>query len=265
MNRDKFMNELEYLLQDIPSDEKDMAVSYYRDYLEDAGPENEAQVIKGFGSPERIAAIIRADLNGNLKDGGGFTEKGYEDERFREPNFELVKRPEPAREESPHKGQPRWSGASTARDKVKEKIQDVQKGAEKRKLEWWMIALMVIGAVFLIPIIIPVTFGIGAGLIAFILSLGGGVITVFIAVFVSLAVVTFAMFASGLGMLVWGITQISAPLQILLYVGSGIGLLGLGLLLLALSGLVYGRFLPWLVSLAVNFISRIVHGRRRSS
>ena len=83
MNREEFMKELEYLLSDIPDEEKAEAIGYYRDYLEEAGEENEEAAIREFGSPERIAAIIRSDLSGHLEDGGEFTDKGYEDERFR--------------------------------------------------------------------------------------------------------------------------------------------------------------------------------------
>ena len=85
MNREEFMKELEYLLSDIPDEDKAEAIGYYRDYLEEAGDENEEVAIKEFGSPERIAAIIRSDLSGHLEDGGEFTEKGYQDERFRDP------------------------------------------------------------------------------------------------------------------------------------------------------------------------------------
>ena len=77
MRKDVFIKELEYLLQDIPDEDKADAIAYYQDYLEEAGPENEEKVIQDFGSPERIAAIIRADISGNLKDGGEFTEKGF--------------------------------------------------------------------------------------------------------------------------------------------------------------------------------------------
>ena len=92
MNRDTFMKELEYLLQDVPDEEKADALAYYADYLEEAGPDKEQQVLAEFGSPERIAAMIRADLAGHLEDGGGFTERGYEDERFREPNYSVAPR-----------------------------------------------------------------------------------------------------------------------------------------------------------------------------
>ena len=52
MNRREFIRELEYLLQDIPEEEKADAIAYYRDYLEDAGEEQEEDVIREFGSPE---------------------------------------------------------------------------------------------------------------------------------------------------------------------------------------------------------------------
>jgi len=41
MNRDEFMKELEYLLSDIPEEEKEDALNYYRDYLEEAGEQEE--------------------------------------------------------------------------------------------------------------------------------------------------------------------------------------------------------------------------------
>lgn len=92
MKKEEFFDKLEYLLQDIPDEEREDALNYYRDYLMEAGSENEEQAIREFGSPERVAAMIRADLSGNLKEGGSFTETGYEDERFRDPNYQMVKR-----------------------------------------------------------------------------------------------------------------------------------------------------------------------------
>ena len=60
MSRETFMKELEYLLQDIGEEERADALAYYRDYLDEAGPEREEQALAEFGSPERVAAMIRA-------------------------------------------------------------------------------------------------------------------------------------------------------------------------------------------------------------
>ena len=72
--------------------DKEDALQYYMDYFDEAGPDREADVVRELGSPERIASIIRSDIAGNLKDGGEFTESGYKDERFRDPNYQVVKR-----------------------------------------------------------------------------------------------------------------------------------------------------------------------------
>ena len=77
MRKEEFFDKLEYLLQDIPDQDREDALAYYRDYLAEAGSGNEEAAIEDFGSPERVAAIIRADLAGNLNDGGSFTDRGY--------------------------------------------------------------------------------------------------------------------------------------------------------------------------------------------
>ena len=92
MRKEEFFDKLEYLLQDIPDQDREDALAYYRDYLAEAGSGNEEAAIEDFGSPERVAAIIRADLAGNLNDGGSFTDRGYEDERFRDPGYQVAKR-----------------------------------------------------------------------------------------------------------------------------------------------------------------------------
>lgn len=77
MNRKEFMYRLEQLLMAIPGDERRAALQYYEDYFEDAGEENEAQVISELGSPEQVAATIKADLRDGNREGGEFTENGY--------------------------------------------------------------------------------------------------------------------------------------------------------------------------------------------
>ena len=91
MSRNEFMERLEYLLSDIPEEEKADALAYYRDYLEGAGEKAEA-AMKEFGSPARIASIIRCELAGSSRDGGAFTERGYEVERFKEPGYLVAMR-----------------------------------------------------------------------------------------------------------------------------------------------------------------------------
>lgn len=81
MNRVEFMKQLEQLLLDIPESDRVDAIAYYNDYFEEAGPENEANVLRELGSPERVASIIKADLNTLGNEKAEYTEQGYFDGR----------------------------------------------------------------------------------------------------------------------------------------------------------------------------------------
>ena len=60
MNRVEFIQELERLLMDIPENDRMDAIAYYQDYFDEAGADNEAQVIRELGSPEKVADTIKA-------------------------------------------------------------------------------------------------------------------------------------------------------------------------------------------------------------
>lgn len=62
MNKHEFMRRLEIELSNVPQDEARAAIEYYREYFAEAGEENEADVIRELGSPERIASQIRANV-----------------------------------------------------------------------------------------------------------------------------------------------------------------------------------------------------------
>ena len=70
MNRIEYMTKLASLLQDIPEVERKDAMKYYNDYFDEAGEENEEQVIREFGAPEEVAENIKADLKGNAWSAG---------------------------------------------------------------------------------------------------------------------------------------------------------------------------------------------------
>lgn len=104
MSYEEFMKELEGLLAGVPEEEKEEALQYYSDYFADAGKENEAQVLAELGSPQKVAALIKAGLKNGGMDGGEFTEYGYTDERFAKKD-DLMRR-EPKKEK---KSQNRYS------------------------------------------------------------------------------------------------------------------------------------------------------------
>lgn len=236
------MRELEYLLADIPEEEKEEAIGYYKDYLEEAGPDDEGRAISEFGSPERIAAIIRSDISGNLMDGGEFTEDGYKDERFKDPNFQMAKRydlPEASSDAKRESGS-RRSGQEEPPFRTNRTV----------KIILWIILIIVAS---------PVLLGIGGGAA----GLLGGLFGLLVAAVVVLGLMTFAFLAAGLAILLAGIVcMVLQPLNGILLIGISILLLGFGLLFLAVCVWFYGSFLPFLIRTVVDFIARIFQGRR---
>lgn len=242
MTGEAFMRELEYLLQDVQDEEKDEALQYYRDYFDEAGPENEEQVIREFGSPERIAAIVRSDISGHLEDGGEFTESGYQDERFKDPNYQVAKHydlPEAGPEPVRHKGE-----------------EQARRGGTPRTNRTLKIVLMVI----LVLIAAPVLWSIGEGL----WGLAGCVLALFLVFLLILGIATICCLIAGVVLLPWGIAQMFGSFWSgALMFGAGAACFGLGLLGLALSLLFYGRFVPFLIRSIADCLNRLLHRGRR--
>lgn len=82
MNRIEFMEALSRLLQDIPEEDRIDALKYYNDYFDDAGSENEKNVIEELESPEKVAAKIKADRDEQEEEKKeSYTESHMEDDR----------------------------------------------------------------------------------------------------------------------------------------------------------------------------------------
>lgn len=236
MNREIFMKELEYLLQDIPEEDKADALDYYRDYLEEAGEENEEAVIKEFGSPERIAAIIRSDLAGSMEEGGEFTENGYQDERFKDPNYQMTQRYElPEVQES-------TQGYSTKPDR------NSRTGMNQ--------VLKVILWIVLICVAAPAALGIGGG----ILGVVSGLAATFLTVIILVGVITLGLFVGAIGCGVGAVILLfTNPAAAFLFLGISVLLAGLTLLSFVVCILFYGKFLPFLFRSVTDGINRLVH------
>ncbi len=249
MSRDAFMKELEYLLQDIGEEERSDALAYYSDYLDEAGPEQEEEVLKEFGSPERIAALIRAGVNGTAENGGEFTEAGYGDERFRDPRYQVQRRLELPEEREERKTE-QADGPKRGRKPGSDKR---EKGGEDRVLKLVLWALLIIVAA-------PVVFGVGSG----VLSLAAGIVIAVFAVFFCAALGAIGCLLAGIAAMAGGAVYMLADfLGGGMTVGVGLLLIGIGLLLLVLSVWFYGKLVPAVLRSVINGCNRLVHGGRR--
>lgn len=240
MRKDEFFRQLEYLLQDIPEADREEAINYYRDYLEEAGPENEAEVLREFGSPERIASIIRSDHIGNLEDGGSFTERGYEDERFRDPNYQLVKRMDaPEEQAETDSSRAKYRNQTGNRENGSYDAETVYAGEKRKKRTSG--CLKVALALILIVVAGPAILGAGGAAVGIATGL---LVTIAVVLFLS-AIVTLAILFSSVVLVGAGISALwSDPVEAIIVIGVGLFVLGLGLLALVFSVWFYSKLLP---------------------
>lgn len=233
MSRKEYMKELAYLLQDIPEGEREEALAWYEDYFDDAGPGQEAEVIKKLGSPEKVAAVIKDGLGGRNEEAGEYTEAGYRDDRFREDNKVPEPRMEPLREEK-----------DTGYHYDKEGVES------KRKRSRGEILLILMLCIIAIPVILPIAggvFGVLAGLFG-----AGLAVAVAVPVCVVVAVILGIIF---IGV---GIAEVFlSPGFGLLMMGGGFLALAAGILLSLVCVLVIGRLIPWAFRGITGFIGRI--------
>ncbi|QDQ02120.1 DUF1700 domain-containing protein [Lysinibacillus fusiformis] len=62
MDRASYLKKLRGKLYRLPAQELDAALAYYEEYFDEAGEENEQQVIQQLGSPSKVASQIMADF-----------------------------------------------------------------------------------------------------------------------------------------------------------------------------------------------------------
>ncbi len=275
MSRWEFMRKLEELLSDISPNEREEALQYYNDYFNDAGRENEQEVIDALGSPEQVAQIVKDGLLEN--DGQGeFTENGYTRKGSGIENKPAAYSPEKTIHEE--KTDPGWDtseGASYRRTDAdaedKEKPENGNQtsgswdadsrepndssGEAKAEMPAWELVLIVIGCIFLLPVILSVA---GAVLTAVISVIGTVVAVVF-----GLGIATLVLYVVAVALIIAGFSCIFAS------PAMGIGLLGggcicgaLGLLLMIAVAFLAGKGVPAICRWMGSLIKKISDRKR---
>ena len=214
MDRREFMDRLAYLLSDLSEEDRREAILYYEDYFDDAGPDREGEVIQELGSPERVAAMVK---NG-YEEAGEFTETGYENARYKEKPYEVIRRGGKAgSKEGDAKAEGRGNGEN-----------------KDNTIKFLIIAGC---CFFVIPLIFNMLGGIFSGIM--------GIIGLLFTLFFSVAGFTFKFLGNGIGELFSALTHIfTSPLYGMYHFGCGILYLGVSLLMLAFAIWFYGKLIP---------------------
>lgn len=244
MNRMEFMSRLEQLLQEISESEREAAMTYYRDYFEDAGVENEQEVIDALGSPERVADTIKAGLGGKVID-GEYTETGYKQE------------PGEHREETALS-----KGGSEAKQTRGKKDYSKQRPNENTLLK---VILYVLLAVLLSPVWMPLA----GALCGIVVAVAAIILTIALLVLLlpAIAVITGAAVAvSGLLVFIVGLFKlVVAPAAAIGFIGIGLLLAGGGILAGVLGILILVKLIPPMIRGFVNLCKKPFTKKRRDA
>ena len=136
MNRVDFMNQLESLLQSISSTEREEAIQYYNDYFDDAGKENEQEVIEALGNPARVAENIKRDLAVNGC-GEGYAQKVKASDRvLMEYGKNVPEDSEENRDSKEIRDSGRVSGSGQTDGGVREQPADMSEGLTEKSAGW---------------------------------------------------------------------------------------------------------------------------------
>ncbi|MGO5543617.1 DUF1700 domain-containing protein [Blautia sp. HCP3S3_H10_1] len=249
MDRAQFMKQLERLLSDISEAERQEALAYYNSYFDEAGPENEASVIRELGSPGKVAAIIKADLEEQDDGYARYTEHGYEDMREEREAFMPELRGKSGREKSEEQtnrdtcdhGQ---SGSSRKGYHPKEK------GSNSRFI------LILIALVFLSPLIVGASSGL-LGVLVILLFLP------FLSIF-AVGAIAFGLVAGAIACLAVGVGLFATSGAVaLLVLGIGCLLLAAGILCWMFVFWMASKIFPWVLRKVTDFFQRILYRNKK--
>lgn len=242
MSREQFMSRLTELLQDLSPAEREEAIQYYNDYLDDAGDENLPEVIASLGTPEELALSIRSGLNEGGAE-GEFTESGYHVGRVHSQNEIMMTDPADAQktgeqgtEQAAQNEAPEFEKNPDNAYYQKQYYENTQgKGVygrrstdegellPKKKMSAGMLALVITLAIF--------TFPLWIGLLAAVFGIAFSLLCVLAALAFSFVVIAVALVVGGLMVIGAGILEIAAaPAGALCIVGAGLILLAFGVL-----------------------------------
>ena len=223
MNRAEFMRQLEVLLRDISPSERVEALQYYNDYFNDAGVENEIDVIRALGTPAKVAETIKTGLNEKMQSNYEFTDTGFKTGNEKNYN-EVMQRKNAGSYGNNSYNSTNYGNASTGNKTYQKPNESSGNGIQNNTT----IILIVIGLIILFPIWFPT-----------LLTILGAVFGLLAAAFgfwIAMALGGFCLLIAALIVFVVALVKLPvAPIGSICLIGVSFVLAGIGILLLAFS------------------------------
>jgi len=226
MDTSSYLARLESLLSGIPAAERQYAVAYYTEYLMDAGPDGAEAAMASLGTPESLAAQIKADVamrglaNNGSSGRSSSSTQAFDSRQQAQSGFDSRSVEEPwvsGQENNQNQGaQGQWNQAGPAQTFYTQ----TEPAKKQSPLSTIVIVLL---AIFALPIGLPIAAVLFALVIALVATVGSLFIGA-VATGVSLLLASIAIIAAGIVLLFsqWAVG--------LFYLGCGLMLFSLSLL-----------------------------------
>ena len=260
MNRMQFMQRLSQLLKDLPDEERFDALKYYNNYFDDAGEENEAQIIAELGSPEAVATVIK----GEPEIAGSATGSGAENQINSVQHTDVLNH---VNGTSSANGTYNSGNMNTGGYTYSENGADTANTANDRPKKRWSTGAkvgIIILCVLASPMIIALAaaaFGIAIAIVAVAFSI---IITIF-AAFVSVSTIGIGCTLGGLGMFGIGIYRcVTNVANGLMIGGVGFVITAVGILACIVAWLAWAKATPAVCRWIGRCCRRLVTRRKRA-
>ena len=234
MSRKEFMEELQVLLGELPTEEREEALRYYESYFDEAGADQEQVVLGELGSAGRIAAQILRDYHMESRS-GLYTEQGYQENE--------------KEKQTPVK----YEGENQQREE-----ENVKEGSgitiTKKGLSGGTLVVVILIAILTFPIWISV-LATAFGLLMGLFGAGIGIIIGFGIGGIACMIGGVAAFAIG------AVKSVAVPVVGAGLIAIGLVIFGIGCLMLAAVGGIIKLFI-WAAKGILNLLSRMFHGKK---
>ena len=229
MSKNEFLDQLFRLLSDISPEERDEALTYYREYIEDAGLENEEAILEALGTPQEVAAEIKSGIfNKNNQDidySANKVKNSPEPYSFINQNsYESTDGSYYSNSQNQHTTEPQKNSNTV------------------------LIILAILGVILLSPV--------WGGLLSALLGVIVGLLAAITGLIFGFGVAGLICFFVGIFLFFWGFpTILHNPLAGVALIGAGLIVIALGILFLLFTGWLCIGVIPW----AIRCISKLIH------
>lgn len=239
MKRTEFIEQLRELLREVEQDEKEEALQYYEDYLEEASILENMEVPESFGTPQQVAQTVRNGLSGKFEEEAEFTERGFQ-------GFEEPKNPVDS-----------FGGMIRSASQT---YQESRRSGWKREKKMGFAAILLILAVGMIggPVVLSILAAVASLIFCGVIVVGAGIFT-------SLAVGAALLIAGAMLCGVGVVKLLVAPFAGLVLIGGGLVSLSFGLLGIIVGIQVTIKILPKVVRKTVEICKKTFQRRKERS